>query len=406
MRASRAIWPPILAAMLDLEKLVSSLKLTRDRLIKVLNPTRERLLSGGYILAVAAGALLLSALLHLPHGPEHWSADLRTALLSKRPTSQHEKIVLVYVTDETLKRYYYTAPTDRGLLAELVRTIDAATPAVIALDFILDRPTEPSKDDDLVRAVRDADAKVVIGAIGTVHREYGPQRFEDDFIALTKRPAGHLYFGAHHNALVVSDHVVRATYEHSDALGKPSFAVVVARAARATSEPDSHYISWLLPPSDGTATFLTLSAESVLGLDGSKLPLRQLLNGRIVMIGGNFFDRDRHLTPLSVLSGHRYPGLFIHAQIVAQILEGRSLTLPDWWPWQVLLIVLAAGLGFWSGSRSGSNHLFVELATVASLILIGILAFWLASIIFPYTGTLLAWLGGAAGGHYGQRHHA
>jgi len=28
-----------------------------------------------FVLAIAAGFLLLTSLLHLPHGPEHWSAD-------------------------------------------------------------------------------------------------------------------------------------------------------------------------------------------------------------------------------------------------------------------------------------------------------------------------------------------
>jgi len=390
--------------MLDREKLVSALRQARDRLLKVLKPTRQRLLLGGYVLAIVIGTLLLSVLHDIPHGPDHWSADLRTALLSKRPASQHKQIVLVYVTDETLKRFTYTAPTDRGFLASLVRTIDAAGAKVIGLDFILDRPTEPGKDDDLVGAVRDAKAKVVLGAIGTAEHG-GEYRFEDNFIALAKRPAGHLYLGAHHNALIISDHVVRKTYEHSERLGRPSFAVVIARAAGATCETKSHYISWLLSPGDGTATFLTLSADSVLGLDGSKLHMSELLKDRIVLIGGNFFDRDRHLTPLSVLSNHRYPGLFIHAQIIAQILDDRTLTLPGW-RWHALLIILAGGLGFWTGSEPGSNHLVVEIMTVASLILIGILAFRFVGIIFPYTSTLLAWVVGAAGGRYVQHHHA
>jgi adenylate cyclase len=146
---------------------------------------------------------------------------------------------------------------------------------------------------------------------------------------------------------------------------------------------------------------MTLTAESV--LDPGTLPLADLLRNRIVLVGGNFFDRDQHLTPFSVASHHRYPGLFIHAQMLAQIVDNRSLTLPGW-PWQLLLIVLAATLGFWSGWKSGSKYLFVELATVAGLIGLGILAFVAGDLIFPYTGTLLAWLGGAAGGHYGQRH--
>ena len=94
-----------------------------------------------YVLAIAGGFLLLTTLLHLPHGPEHWSADLRTKYLSTRPQTQHKRIALVYVTEKTLESHAYTSPTDRQLLADLVRAVDAAKPAVIGFDFIIDRPT-------------------------------------------------------------------------------------------------------------------------------------------------------------------------------------------------------------------------------------------------------------------------
>ena len=80
-------------------------------------------------------------------------------------------------------------------------------------------------------------------------------------------------------------------------------------------------------PKDRTETFLTLSAEQVLGRSGGPaLPIADMLSDRMVLIGGNFSDRDQHLIPLSVTDGRRYPGLFVHAQILAQIMDERSLS--------------------------------------------------------------------------------
>lgn len=346
-------------------------------------------------------ALLLSALLHVPHGPEHWSADLRTAYLSTRKPSQNDRIAIIYVTEKSLEKFAYVSPTDRGLLADLVTAIDAAGPKVIGLDFIFDRPTDPPKDEALIAAIAKAKAAVVLGeirpdAVGSA----SSQDFAAQFQERTKRPAGHLYFGEHHNPLIISDSVVRTTYENEHG-GPPSFAEGIVRAAGINTKPISHYISWLRPPEDGSETFLTLNAETVLAsaANPGAVPLSKLLKDRIVLVGGNFFDRDQHLTPFTVVTHSRSPGLFIHAQIIAQMIDGRTLTLPG--PvWRFVLMVAAAAFGFWAGMRSGEAHLLYELGTVVALILVGLLAFRFGDVIFPYTGTLLAWLAGAAAGHY------
>src|SRR5262249_3107520 len=161
----------------------------------------------------------------------------------------------------------------------------------------------------------------------------------------------------------------------------------------------SEYISWLLAPVDKTETFLTLSAEQVLGRsEGPALPIKDMLKDRVVLIGGNFSDRDRHLIPLSVSDGQRYPGLFIHAQILAEIIAGRSLSTLSI-PVQGVLLLFAAAIGFWVGHRQTRIHLVTELVSVIALVGIGILTFIYASLIFPYTGVLLTWLAGVSAGY-------
>jgi len=359
--------------------------------------------AAAYVLFIAGASLALTVLLHFPHGPEHWSSDLRTAWLSQRPQTQHPRIVLIYVNEATLEPYPYLSPTDRQLLADLVRAVDAVGPKAIGFDFIIDRATEPAKDQALLEAVRTARAPVVLGALDEPIQASGAKSFQAQFLEKANRDIGHLYLDERHNMLVISDNVVRLMANRTP--GQPyqkSFAEVLTSKEGRHAEPRSRYISWLLSPKDNTETFLALTAEIVLGRTAARLPVPELLRDKIVLIGGNFGDRDQHLTPLSVMSDKRFPGLFVHAQILAQLLDNRWLvTLP--WPLQLLVMVLGATLGYWIGRLVGHNYLIIELVSVGALILVGIVAFAYASLIFPYTGVLLAWLAGIAGGRYSKR---
>lgn len=357
-----------------------------------------------YILGIAAGFLCLTVLLELPHGPEHWSADLRTAYLSPTPATQHKRIALVYVSDKTLERFAYVSPVDRQFLADLVRAIDAAEPEAIGLDFVFDRPTEGGKDSALVGALQGARSRIVLGALEEPLSQQG-LLFQDKFLGSTGRSIGHLYVDAHHSSLTVSDHVVRYIADRHGSKFQKGFAEILAEAAGVHPSHDNHYISWLLPPKDGADNFLTLSAEQVLGLEGPPLPLADLLRGRLVLVGANTFDRDRHVTPLSLASNERYPGLFIHAQILAQHLDGRSLHTLSWRQ-QFFLLVIAAGFGFWVGRLRRQIHLVTELVSVILLVAAGVMSFLFFSLIFPYTGVLLAWLAGFTAGHHSRHVHA
>lgn len=361
-----------------------------------------------FVIAIAAGFLLLTSLLHLPHGPEHWSADYRTARWSTHPATQHKRIALIYVTEKTLEPYPYLSPTDRGMLADLVKAVDAAGPAAIGFDFIVDRPTEPAKDAALLAAVRDAKAAVVLGAVTEeAQPSASGKSYQAEYLEKANRSIGHLHFDhPHRSRVIIGDHVVRMMAKPTTSRTYPvSFAEQLAQKAGSYPGLKSEYISWLLDPTDRTETFLTLSAEQVLGrAGGPALPIADLLRNRVVLIGGNFPDRDQHLIPLSVQDGRRFPGLFIHAQILAQIIDGRSLSTLSM-PVQAVIFLLATALGFWVGRRQTRIHLVTELVSVIVLIAIGILTFIYASLIFPYTGVLLTWLAGVSAGYYSRPHH-
>ena len=135
---------------------------------------------------------------------------------------------------------------------------------------------------------------------------------------------------------------------------RPSFARLLADLDGKKPEPASPLIFWRRPPASGGAdlfTAFTVPAHR----DGNGTPKgsvlpeswRGALAGKIVLIGGGFRDRDLHLTPLTVASREPIHGVGIHAQILAQLRDGRSIHEMPWWV-EFLIAAAVAGLGVYA----------------------------------------------------------
>ena len=155
---------------------------------------------------------------------------------------------------------------------------------------------------------------------------------------------------------------------------------------------------------DNTETFLTLSAEQVLGKGGGPaLPINDMLSDRVVLIGGNFSDRDQHLIPLSVWTA----GAIRDSSSMHRSWRRSSTADP------CRRSACRCRASYCAGRRdrllgrppADQIHLVTELVSVIALVAIGILAFIYASLIFPYTGVLLTWLAGVSAGYYSRPHH-
>jgi hypothetical protein len=98
--------------------------------------------------------------------------------------------------------------------------------------------------------------------------------------------------------------------------------------------PTNRLIAWLLRPKDNKRdTFATVYVPRHDPVDGSGdghtvLPetLHAALRDKIVIIGGDFIDHDQHRIPLSIATKKPAPGAFIHAQIVAQLIDKRAIS--------------------------------------------------------------------------------
>jgi adenylate cyclase len=332
---------------------------------------------------------------------EHALADVRTSLLSDQLPSQHPSVAIVGITDRTLSSYKTRIPIDRVLLARVVDAVDAAGAKVIGMDILSVRTATPDNEELLVEALKRAKAKVVLAAaderIGLSQAEAEQQK---RFIAEAGRPAGYV------NLATERDWVVRFKAQPSPGSAYPkSFARLLAESAGYTGAETSRRIAWLREPLDGSDTFLTVPAETLLAPpeDPGARVARQGLQDKIVIIGGLFPDLDRHLTPMSTGTREQMAGATIHAQILADMLDGRSIgQLEANSAVQGVGLAVLAGFGFLIGWRYRLKRQGLLLSSIATIVIIAAdtFAFFQFRIILPIVLAVLAWFVGEFSGHY------
>jgi adenylate cyclase len=348
-------------------------------------------------IAVVVALMLAPSFWPLVTRMDHWTADWRTAYFSKQLLAQHPRVVVVTITDETL-RNYVSSPIDRGLLANIVQAIDRAGAAVIGLDILFLKATEPIKDEQLIQAVRGSKAKIVLGAADARVPLLPFQReFQAAYLSRAEAPVG--YVNTRHE----NDDVVRYTANPGPGSAVPkSFARLMAEAAGAGRADDlSAPIPWLLPAADGAPAFLAIPAEKLLGPNTAAVGAA--LKDRVVLVGGEFPFRDRHRVPLSVRTGQDVAGVYIHATVVAGLLDAGS-QLSEVAPVTIRLLlaalaVLAIGLGLALWQTNAVTFLGHGFA-VAVLLAVDVLCFTQLRLLLPFTLAVTAWVAGITAGRF------
>jgi CHASE2 domain-containing sensor protein len=352
--------------------------------------------------------------------------DYRIAYGSQRAPKQRDDIAVVLITEQTLLDYESRSPIDRRLVGEVIRAVDAAKPKAIGVDLIFDRRT--SQDQNVIAAIRQANAPIVLGSIDERVAGIDSESLliQAEFLKAVNRPHGHVMLARKEGMLAVTDSVVRyiaPPYEgatesravtgatRSGAAGPlrtPSRSLIdeLAAAAGISFQPKSRVIAWQRSPDASTPLFLRLEvprhapADLKRGLEGLVSPIwRELLKDRIVLIGATMIDRDQHLSPLSVVDRAPTAGIFIHAQALAQRIDKREVwELPAPVVWAVSALVALACLI--AARRNGLQpHSFGY--GVVGLVLIGLMSFGayrLLLIDFPSVALATAWALGGAGG--------
>jgi CHASE2 domain-containing sensor protein len=187
----------------------------------------------------------------------------------------------VGIDDHTLADFKTRLPFDRQLLAKLVDAIDAAGARVIGLDLFFTHPTPPDNENLLIDAIRRCRAKVVlVAADERIDLSSAQRSRQSAFLAEAGRPAG---YG---NVATERDWVVRFFAQPARESKFPkSFAQLLAQEADSTADTNVRRIAWLKMPADGSETFLTISAETLLLPAGAPLvaQAREALKDKIVI---------------------------------------------------------------------------------------------------------------------------
>lgn len=389
---------------------------TNDRQALPLARVRRRAPKWSVLLAMAGMLALLGVVGAGPYNPglmhiDHSTVDLRTALLSHRTPKDHERIAIVSITDDTLRPFAVQSPIDRGLIADIIRAVDAAGATAIGLDVFFIRATNLEKDQSLKEAIKSSRAPVVLGALDERSEALPEQRqYQLAFHAETGRTAGYL------NLRVDRDGVVRYTASPArDTRFPDSFVQLLARTADPSLVQGGRRIAWLqktamtgplgrLVVLDGTSPFANVAAHEL--LKPGNTAAAEALKGKIVLIGAERPYLDRHRTPLSAWRSQEIPGVQIHAQMLAEVIDNRRIV--ELTPRQAQGLLALLGLtGLIAGWRFRQRRFDFLGWGIASALLIGIdaMVFSLSHISLPFLLTVGAWFAGVtAGNHIGHIH--
>jgi adenylate cyclase len=272
--------------------------------------------------------------------------DLR-AYYAADLVGQDARIVLVVYTDQTLINARKRSPLDRGMLARTLRNLDAMGARAIGIDILFDQPQD--EDEELVAALRDMQTPVAVAYANlNTNREdivYEQQQYLEAF---QNRLAG----SRASPASIRLDNTFGATRVWpSIVLGLPP---LLGRAMLdEAGQPAPRFaayegaIDFRRPRFVDEPLFASLQIDLLADPDPEVLPfLAEQIRGKYVLIGGDIVDYDRVETTFTSINGETPAGIAVHAEIIAQMLDGRRLApIPAWVLWAMaVVVVLSAAL--------------------------------------------------------------
>ena len=296
--------------------------------------------------------------------------DFRSYLAADRNRAEQDpRVVMVVYDDQTLAQLRKRSPLDRGLLARALTNLDTMGAKAIGIDILFDQPQD--EDDALVAALRAMKTPVAVGyadvATNEGSIEYEQEQYLKSFLARLR-----------------GSNAKPASVRLSDQFGvtrlwpgiHPDLPPVLGRQmleaageGRRTLPGYTGSIAYGLPASRDQPVIGSLPIQTF--TDPALAPaLAPVVNGKYVLIGGDIVDTDRVPTPMSEWSGDEPPpGLQVHAEMIAQMLDGRAPNRPlpvTLWLFAALFVLMAVltGLLEW-----GSWRIYVLLAAQFAVML-------------------------------------
>ncbi|WP_086733879.1 adenylate/guanylate cyclase domain-containing protein [Erythrobacter colymbi] len=305
---------------------------------------------------VLAGALFIARFSWvLPDGtvPTPLTSEAERAFYDLRAyyaadlVEQDSRIVLVAYTDQTLINARKRSPLDRGMLARTLRNLDAMGAKAIGIDILFDQPQD--EDAELVATLKAMKTPVAVAYANVATNEddvvYEQQQYLDAFqaeIAGSRAKSASIRLDNTFGATRVWPTIVPGL---PPLLGR----VMLADAGVSTARFEGYEgaLDYRRPRYVDAPLFASLQIDLLADPDPEVLPLlADQIRGKYVLIGGDIVDYDRVETTFTSINGELPPGLAVHAETIAQMLDGRMLApIPQWVLWAMaVLVVLSAAL--------------------------------------------------------------
>lgn len=346
--------------------------------------------AGPQRLAFTAAMILIAVLIAryswvLPiTGPaERGLFDLRSYVFAER-VEQDQRVLLVVYDEQTLIKARKRSPLDRGMLIDALKKLDQLGAKAIGIDILFDQVQD--EDADLIATLRamKTPTAVAYAEVATNEDEitYEQQVYLDEFIGALKST----------NAFPASvrlenrDGVTRLwppiEPELPPTLGR---AMLDAAGEGAKSLPGYEgALRYRLGLRDqaGQANeegvsepvFASLPIQSIVELPNDPEILGYLrgqVEGRYVLIGADLVDIDRLETPFTPFTLDTIPGLESHAEMIAQMLDGKRMpSVPSLNLW--VLAVLMVATATFTALLEFNNWRIYPLIGIATAILVGV----------------------------------
>lgn len=314
-------------------------------------------------LILLVALLLLALVLGWQNGLGRIDQGIYDRLLSMHSPPQREDIIIVAIDDYSLQQLGRW-PWPRQRHAQLIDLLTPSQPLAIGLDVIL---TEPVSGDDALRAALVRSAVTVLPVVAIDPGTGLVAGLPVAPLAAAAKAIGHI------NLEHDTDGVVRSVFLSENLSGRwwPQFALALARLVQPGITQKSVVGT---PGTSGTQK--TILADTDLGMNGTAwqradrlhipfassgyfqtVPYVSVLRGEVapefftgkfVLVGATAQGlSDAYPTPVSAKAG-AMPGIEIHANILASLLDHRAIHIAP--PWATALLaaftVVLAMLGY------------------------------------------------------------
>ncbi|MFN4179019.1 MAG: CHASE2 domain-containing protein [Armatimonadota bacterium] len=307
-------------------------------------------------------------------------------LLGRTPLWSQD-LVIVAIDEESAKDLPMKVPTPRDYLAKLIDRISEYKPRIIAVDILLDHPTDPDADRELAEAIRRAGNVV----LPYQHRDGGPKTL----LPIYRKAAKAVGFA---DVPSDSDAVTRRMLIYHPTKGKQmiSFPAAIYQVATGRSVHELGIGHSFLINFHSTAFLDPKACFPARNFFVDPKPPRQIFEDKIVLIGVTHQDtRDSYfVTPFYqslVQPGRNFAtGVHIVAQALNTMLTRQFLWEPPLWLVRVMAILLAL-LTFALLSRfSPSKGFLIAIGEGFCVALVVAIAFIWANWVLPLTPLLIA----------------